>query len=68
MFFVFILGALMYCLPYYGREINYTKSSPSWGTNSPQVVQEFPAFYETVKFIALFTTVRYWSVSRDKFN
>jgi hypothetical protein len=26
----------------------------------PQVVQGFPAFYETAKFVALFTTVRYW--------
>jgi hypothetical protein len=29
----------------------------------PQVFQEFPAFYEAVKFVALFTTAHYLSVS-----
>jgi hypothetical protein len=33
-----------------------------------QLVKKFPVFYETQKFITVFSRARHWSLSRTKFT
>ena len=41
----------------------YMEQSPSWKATGFQLVKKFPAFYETRRFITVFTSARHLSLS-----